>query len=129
MDEQLVERNLAVVRRVCEGWAEMERDEFHQLFAPDVDYRNIPIEGDQHTGPDAIHDVLCRFRERWAVRLRVDNIVGDERVVLTERTEHFEHRAGQKPTFDLPVMGAFELRDGKITAWRDYFDRSHLRLR
>jgi limonene-1,2-epoxide hydrolase len=22
----------------------------------------------------------------------------------------------------IPVMGAFEIRDGKISAWRDYFD-------
>jgi limonene-1,2-epoxide hydrolase len=22
-------------------------------------------------------------------------------------------------------MGAFELKDGKITAWRDYFEMSH----
>jgi limonene-1,2-epoxide hydrolase len=129
MDECLVERNLAAVRRVCEGWAEMDRDEFHRVFAPDVDYRNIPIDGDEHHGPDAVHDVLCRFREKWEVTLRVDNIVGDERVVLTERTEHFVHRAGARGTFDLPVMGAFELREGKITAWRDYFDRTQLRLR
>jgi limonene-1,2-epoxide hydrolase len=49
--------------------------------------------------------------------------------VLTERTEIFTHRAGAKPGFELPVMGTFEFRDGKITAWRDYFERSHLRLR
>jgi limonene-1,2-epoxide hydrolase len=23
---------------------------------------------------------------------------------------------------ELPVMGIFEVHDGKITAWRDYFD-------
>ncbi|MET0473326.1 MAG: limonene-1,2-epoxide hydrolase family protein, partial [Mycobacterium sp.] len=23
---------------------------------------------------------------------------------------------------DLPVMGVFEVRDGRIAAWRDYFD-------
>ena len=25
-------------------------------------------------------------------------------------------------TIALPVAGVFELRDGKIAAWRDYFD-------
>ena len=25
-------------------------------------------------------------------------------------------------TIELPVMGTFEVRDGKIAAWRDYFD-------
>jgi limonene-1,2-epoxide hydrolase len=25
-------------------------------------------------------------------------------------------------SFELQVMGTFELRDGKINSWRDYFD-------
>jgi limonene-1,2-epoxide hydrolase len=25
-------------------------------------------------------------------------------------------------SFELPVMGTFEISDGKIKAWRDYFD-------
>jgi limonene-1,2-epoxide hydrolase len=129
MDEQVVARNAAVVRRVCEAWAVMGRDEFHQLFDPDVDYRNIPIDGDRHRGPDAVHDVLCRFGESWDVTLQVEHLVADERVVLTERTERFVHRAGRRDSFELPVMGTFELRDGRITHWRDYFERSHLRLR
>ncbi|MCC6437451.1 MAG: nuclear transport factor 2 family protein [Acidimicrobiales bacterium] len=129
MDEQLIERNLATVRRICEHWHELTQDEFRELCAADLDYRNIPIEGDQHTGPDAAHAVLARFGERWNVRLQVNNIVGDERVVLTERTEFFEHRGGTKAPFALPVMGTFELVDGKVTAWRDYFELSHLKLR
>ena len=27
---------------------------------------------------------------------------------------------------DLPVMGTFEIRDGKICAWRDYFDMAQI---
>jgi len=124
-----VERSLAVVRRVCEAWSQLERDEFHQLFDPQVDYRNIPIDGDRHIGPDAICDVLSRFRRSWDTDLRVEHIVGDERLVMTERLEKFTHKAGTKAPFDLPVMGVFELRDGRITAWRDYFDLSQLRVR
>jgi limonene-1,2-epoxide hydrolase len=39
-------------------------------------------------------------------------------VVLTERVDKF---LGPK-NVELPVMGAFEIKDGEITAWRDYFD-------
>ena len=39
--------------------------------------------------------------------------------VLTERVDVFHLPKG---TIDLPVMGTFEVRDGKIAAWRDYFD-------
>jgi len=129
VDEQLVAKNAEVARRVCEAWNVMELEEFQRLFAADVDYRNIPIDGDVHRSPEAVHDILSRFRAKWDVTLRVDHLVADERLVMTERVEHFVHRAGQKPSFDLPVMGVFELRDGQITHWRDYFESSHLRLR
>jgi limonene-1,2-epoxide hydrolase len=128
-DPTVTEHNLAVARRVCEAWNLMELDEFHQVFDASVDYRNIPIPDDRHIGPDAVHAVLARFLETWNPTLRVDNMAAAGNVVLTERTENFTHRAGAKPGFELPVMGAFEFRDGKITAWRDYFELSHLRLR
>jgi limonene-1,2-epoxide hydrolase len=128
-DPFVIEQNVAVARRVCEAWNVMNRDEYHRLFDAQVDYRNIPLPGDHHIGPDAVHEVLAAFLERWDATLRVDNIAGAGNVVLTERTETFRHRAGTKPGFELPVMGTFEFRDGKITAWRDYFERSHLRLR
>jgi limonene-1,2-epoxide hydrolase len=128
-DPSVIEQNVAVARRVCEAWNVMNRDEYHRLFDAQVDYRNIPLPGDHHIGPDAVHEVLAAFLERWDATLRVDNIAGAGNVVLTERTETFRHRAGTKPGFELPVMGTFEFRDGKITAWRDYFERSHLRLR
>jgi len=50
---------------------------------------------------------------------KVLNIAGNGNVVLTERIDHFHRAAG---VIDLPVMGTFEVRDGKIAAWRDYFD-------
>jgi len=39
--------------------------------------------------------------------------------VLTERTDTFTINGAKAP---IPVMGAFDLRDGLITGWRDYFD-------
>jgi limonene-1,2-epoxide hydrolase len=39
--------------------------------------------------------------------------------VLTERVDAFI--SGER-TIELPVMGTFEVRDGLIAAWRDYFD-------
>jgi limonene-1,2-epoxide hydrolase len=40
-------------------------------------------------------------------------------VVLTERVDAF---ITPTLTIELPVMGTFEIVDGKIAAWRDYFD-------
>jgi limonene-1,2-epoxide hydrolase len=39
--------------------------------------------------------------------------------VLNERTDRF--RIGDR-WMEAGVMGVFELRDGRIQAWRDYFD-------
>ncbi|MCW2625023.1 limonene-1,2-epoxide hydrolase family protein, partial [Mycobacterium sp.] len=53
------------------------------------------------------------------IEFRVINIAANGPVVLTERVDVF--RLSDK-SFELPVMGAFEVSDGKIKAWRDYFD-------
>lgn len=123
------DQGMQAVRRVCEGWHRMSAAEFAECMTDDVDYRNIPIEGDHHVGPDAAHAILSRFATKWKVELEVRHLVGDGSVVLSERHEHFVDRAGVKASFTLPVMGTFELRDGKISAWRDYFELSQLRLR
>jgi limonene-1,2-epoxide hydrolase len=47
------------------------------------------------------------------------NIAADGPVVMTERVDVFQLPA---KTFELPVMGIFEVGDGTIKAWRDYFD-------
>jgi limonene-1,2-epoxide hydrolase len=43
--------------------------------------------------------------------------------VLTERTDTFTMNGKTAP---LPVMGAFNIVEGKITAWRDYFDMAQV---
>jgi limonene-1,2-epoxide hydrolase len=117
------------VRKICENWATMSLEEFREVMAEDCDYRNIPLEGDRHIGPDAAHAVLSTMGRKWEIDLTIVNLVGDDHVVMTERTEHFARRDGSRDSFVLPVMGVFEVRDGKVTAWRDYFERSQLRLR
>lgn len=45
--------------------------------------------------------------------------------VLTERIDHVRDGAG-KTLMSIRVMGVFELKDGRIVAWRDYFDTAGL---
>jgi limonene-1,2-epoxide hydrolase len=49
----------------------------------------------------------------------VRNIVADGSIVLTERVDVFVLPSAK---VELPVMGSFEVEEGKIAAWRDYFD-------
>lgn len=49
----------------------------------------------------------------------IHNIAADGNIVLTERTDVLVwHRL----RIEFWVCGTFELRDGKILVWRDYFD-------
>ena len=43
---------MAVAQRICEAWNVMDLDEYHRLFDAKVDYRNIPLPGDRHIGPE-----------------------------------------------------------------------------
>jgi limonene-1,2-epoxide hydrolase len=38
---------------------------------------------------------------------------------MNERTDRLKMNGSW---VELPVMGVYEFRDGKISAWRDYFD-------
>ena len=89
------------------------------FFDPDCVYHNIPVAPVK--GVEAIRGVLEGFlrlasKVDWQVRSVADAGAG---TVLTERLDRF--LMGEK-WVELPVMGAFEVRKGKITAWRDYFD-------
>jgi len=45
--------------------------------------------------------------------------------VLTERIDWILDASGA-PAMKVPVMGIFEIADGRIAAWRDYFDTAGL---
>ena len=115
-----VERNRAAAVRVCEDWPRLSLEDWRELFAPKAVYRNIPMPGDT-IGPDAIHEFLRGAIAVYDVKCDTLSAVADERRVAVERLEHFSQRDGKR-AFDLPVLGIFELENGKITAWRDYFD-------
>jgi limonene-1,2-epoxide hydrolase len=89
------------------------------FIAPDCFYHNIPMEPVK--GSTAIRVALEGFAKmaseaEWVLHQIAEN---DHGVVLTERTDRFKISG---KWVELPVMGAFELRDGLISAWRDYFD-------
>jgi len=109
---------LELVRRFCAAWADLDLDELSAYFTDDAVYHNIPIA--PVTGRDAIRSTIEGFTtgtER--IEFRVRAIAAEGSTVLTERVDVFVLPG---TTVELPVMGTFEVRDGRIAAWRDYFD-------
>ena len=107
-----------VVREFCDSWAKGDLDVIIDFFTDDAVYHNIPVA--LVTGKDAIRETIAGFTTGVdRVEFRVLHIVGEGNVVLTERVDAFYT---PQVTIELPVMGTFEVVDGKISAWRDYFD-------
>jgi limonene-1,2-epoxide hydrolase len=107
-----------VVRDFCDAWSNRNVDELLNFFADDAVYHNMPIDPVQ--GKDGIRNMLNLFVPgAETITFEIVHIASSGTVVHTERVDSFD--MGDKRVV-LPVAGVFELRDGKIAAWRDYFD-------
>jgi limonene-1,2-epoxide hydrolase len=108
-----------LIQRFCDEWGKGSGvDAIIEYFTDDAVYHNIPVA--PVTGKDGIRATIEMFTtgvER--MEFRMVNIAANGDTVLTERVDAFF--MGDK-VIELPVMGTFEVRDGKIAAWRDYFD-------
>lgn len=104
----------AFIRRVEEG----QLDEACALLAPDIAYENVGL--DVVHGDEAVKGFLSGFlgmttQVEWIVHRQI----AEGATVANERTDRFlingRWREGR-------VAGFFEVRDGRIALWRDYFD-------
>lgn len=88
------------------------------MVTDDCEYDNVPMV--KVFGPDGIKAILgpmfanCSEIE-WIIRREAHN----GPVVFNERLDRFKMPFGW---VELPVNGVWEVRDGKIALWRDYFD-------
>jgi limonene-1,2-epoxide hydrolase len=76
------------------------------------------------TGPEEAIGLMGGFEAQLGcVTMVVDNlaIAAQGNKVLTERVDHLLKADGSE-AMAARVMGIFEVENGKITAWRDYFD-------
>ena len=107
------------VRAFCESFDRFDVDEMMRLIADDCVYHNIPLEPVR--GAEAIRQTLGMFQQMLkTIRFEVHHQTSSGNIVQNERVDWFETHDGKR--YGLPVAGVFEVRDGKIVAWRDYFD-------
>lgn len=115
--------NQAVVRDFIAAFHARDIDHIMTFFCKDAVYHNIPVA--PVTGPTAIRAVLQGFMGMADDVEFVTHHLAEthDGVVLSERTDRFHIKSPKGDKWlELPVMGTFELRDGRISAWRDYFD-------
>jgi len=103
------------------AWGAMDIDAILSFFTDDAVYTNIPMDP-PNKGKQEIRTFIegflgtCKSCE-FIVHNQVESADGS--VVMNERTDKLEMGDNM---VELAVMGVFEFRDGKICAWRDYFD-------
>ena len=96
------------------------------MVSADFEYDNVPM--GKAFGPDGLRNTLTGFFAMlddvdWQVIRQTSTGDMSSGTVLNERDD----RVNLKGTWhSLPVAGVFEVRDGIITLWRDYFDRPTL---
>jgi limonene-1,2-epoxide hydrolase len=94
-------------------------DAILEALTPDVVYENVGMGA--MTGHDEVRALLGPFAEmaervEWEVLGQVEQ----GNTVMNERIDRFWLVGGKK--IEIRVMGVFEVRDGNVAAWRDYFD-------
>lgn len=112
--------NSEIINEFVRSWADKDVDKILDYFTEDAVYTNIPIDPPNH-GKAAIRAVIEQFMGMAEAMEFIVHHQGEtpEGVVMNERTDRFLISGKWS---DLPVMGIFELENGKIKAWRDYFD-------
>ena len=107
-----------LVRALCAAINRKDLDGVRAVLAENVVYHNVGME--PAVGLEAsLEAVAAQFAMFDQIEFRMLNLAATDNTVLTERVDVVTANGIVAP---VPVMGAFVTENGRITAWRDYFD-------
>lgn len=114
---------VAVVERLIGAFNRRDRDAVAGLLAADVSVIGIPLP--EAKGRDAAMALLDPFLAADEIHWRVLAIAANGQTVFTERLDRF--RFDGRDWGSVRAAGVFEVNaEGRIAAWRDYFDMGEL---
>jgi limonene-1,2-epoxide hydrolase len=109
----------ALVSSFLASWRNRDIDQILGFIATGAVYHNVPVS--PIVGREEIRGIFQAFLDTFAVAsLDVVRMAAAPDLVLAERVDRFVLNDGRK--VELPVTGVFELQDGKIVRFSDYFD-------
>lgn len=110
--------NEKVVREFIEAWSRLDPEELARYFTEDGVYHNMPARPVR--GRENVKKMIAGFIAPWTeTRWEILHLASSGDVVVAERLDRT--KAGPK-SVDLPCVGVFEMENGRIRVWRDYFD-------
>ncbi len=100
------------------AWPTGDAAPLGRFFSEDAEYCKGPLEPVH--GRDAIVADMARMMALGGeVEADIRHLLSDGAVVMTERVDYVRLDA---KTAGLRIAGVFEVHDGMIIGWRDYFD-------
>ncbi|MFW6093886.1 MAG: SgcJ/EcaC family oxidoreductase [Pseudomonadota bacterium] len=110
--------NEQIIREFITAWSRLDPAELAGYFTEDGCYHNMPTEPIR--GREQVEEFIRGFTATWTeTEWDIIGITAAGDRVYAERLDRIKTTQGN---VDLPCLGVFELRDGKIREWRDYFD-------
>jgi limonene-1,2-epoxide hydrolase len=105
------------VRAFLRAWEQRDTERIMASFADDAVYHAMPLA--PIVGKDALREFVTSFETVPGGRLEVHHQLASDGVVVNERTDHLSFHGRQ---LVVPICAVFEIEDGLIAAWREYFD-------
>jgi limonene-1,2-epoxide hydrolase len=113
----------AIVTRFINAIEANDLDAAVAMVSPDCEYDNVPM--GKVFGPDGIRTALAPMLAACSnIQWIVHRQAAEGPSVFNERLDRFEMPFGW---LEVAVTGVWEVHDGKITLWRDYFDEASYR--
>lgn len=110
--------NVAIIRTFIEAWSTLDAERLAGFFTEDGTYYNMPAQ--PVSGRDNVQKFITGFLSSWTeTTWDILNICGSGNLVFAERLDRTKTTRGN---VDLPCVGVFEMKEGRIHIWRDYFD-------
>jgi limonene-1,2-epoxide hydrolase len=109
-----------VVTRFVAAWERADPDELLDYFTEDAVWHPMPLK--PAVGRVALRDAISLWlRATTQLGAEISSQISDGKTVMHERTDRFS-LGGRE--YESPVCAVFEIDNGRISAWREYFDMS-----
>ena len=115
-------QKLATVRQMIDAWNTRNWQKVYDLFASDGVLQSMMLP--PTVGREAISQRIGTLaKDISKIELKVRHIGVVDGVVFIERVDDFVYRGKHGA---VPVVGVVEVEQGRVKAWREYYDRTQM---
>ena len=116
-------QKLATVKKMIAAWNTLDWQQVYNLFAEDGVLESMMLP-EPTVGREAISKRIGALaKDISRIELRIRHMGVADGVVFIERVDDFVYRGKHGK---VPVVGVVEVEQGRVKAWREYYDRAQL---